>query len=213
MEYKPKILKNNGKPSVITISTQKWTEFFDKRGNKQKIKIVMYRSDNNKDKEVEEFRLSKFEKCVVYWENDVYKSRVIRPITHTFTVESYPHLLNIHIGTGTFDERIYNFKVGEMVSIGLEKDFNELFLKFNLLDEVDEKGIIIKENVYTQRQNKPEEIPDYSKIPLPEMEELPINSSIIRRASPIENRVWRNENGERKGGLVEDKEVEGGKEE
>ncbi len=208
MEYKPRILKNNGKPSVITISTQMWTEFFDKRGNKQKIKVVMHRSSDDKNKEVFEFRLSKFEKCVIYWENDVYKSRVIRPIAHTFTVESYPHLLNIHIGTSVYDERIYNFKIGEMVRIDLEKDFDELFSKYQLLDEVDEKGIIIKENVYTQRQNKPEIIPDYSKMSLPEQEDIPLNSPLIRRISPIEQRIWRQENGEIKGGLKESKELE-----
>lgn len=208
MENQPKFLQNNGKASVITVSTQKWVDYYDKKGIYHKIEIVMERDHDNNERANKEFRLSRYEKCLVYFDSGVYKRRVIRPKEEFFSVESWPHLLNVHCGTSKYDERIYNFKVGEIVRVDNFRDFTELFKQYHLLDEVNEKGEIIKKNIYTKRQENPEEKVDYSKVSLPEMIDIPDNSPQIRRTSGYEERIWYKEGDEKKFSLLENKDLD-----
>ena len=211
---KPHYLKNNGKMAVITVATQPVIQYYDKRGTLCRIEVVMYREDVD-DKRMEEFRLAKFEKCIIHYENGAYKKRSTIPVEHTFRIESYPHLFNVHIGTSKYDERVYNFKTGEIVQVDREDDLKELFEKHHLLDEVDAKGNIINENRYSWQQHQAPQKMDMSDPVNQEkyrnlersMVDIPIDSPSIKRTSPRSARFWRNEDGERKGGLIERKDL------
>lgn len=188
-----RFLQNNGKPSVITVATQKWVQYYDKKGIFHKIKVVMKR-DGDDDPDVDKFRVPDDEKCLIYEENGVFKGKYPKPIDSSFMVNSFPHMLNIHVGRDKYNERVYNFRVGDIVQIDCDEypaDFDYLFKNFSLLDEVDEKGGMIKENIYTNPPRK-EKI-DYSQMPTPDMQEIPYDSREIRRTSSVDQRVWKPE--------------------
>ena len=107
-----RFLRNNGKPSIIKIANQAVVQYMDEKGKSFKLEIIMKREGND-DPRVKQWALSDYEKSIVSFEkrqNDkdfIYTSRVTKPRDFSFTVKSYPHMFNIHIGTGQYDERIY----------------------------------------------------------------------------------------------------------
>lgn len=133
-------LKNNGKPSEKVFPSA----HYEMGKNNEKLLVK---------KKVEYF--DEKGKKVDYWNTDPDRDVI---------VEDYPHVINYPYGPiGRPDqEKRITILVGQTVATSDKKLFEHLWKTFRFLDEVDEKGNLVKENTETDpkfvvKEKSPEE--------------------------------------------------------
>ena len=144
-----KLLKNNGQPSAITIYSQRFIDYMGPahKGKFDSFHIIigMVREESI-DHEVEKFRIGEDEKVIIHHKNGEYQRREIVPIDKSFVVTHYPHIVNFKVGLNQYNERRYNVLRGQTAQIENDDDADIIFKTFSFVDEVNEKGEIIREN-------------------------------------------------------------------
>lgn len=178
-----KYLKNNAEPQTLTIYNQRSIEYYEEaqKGKfvKRRIDIAMHREGRSFIKNdpvrdphrIDEFaikhNLSKFNKLLIHYKNDRFvqgpNNPDLKPVSFSFTVVHYPHIVGFKRGEGIEDEREYNLLVGEVVKVENDFDAEDIIKTYHFVDEVNEKGEIIMENPY-RTEYKPMEV-DIAKVP------------------------------------------------
>ncbi len=161
-------LKNNARPRTITIYKQRFTDYLDEDGNKWNLKIICQREHNDDDevKELKKFMVADDEKVIIFTKNGRIQERKTYPVDNTFEVENYPHVIEVHCGLSKFDERIYSIYVGGITEI-LRADDIEIIMKlYHFIDEVDEKGAVIRKNPYLSKDWNKKMVVDMAKLPV-----------------------------------------------
>lgn len=153
-------LRNDGDPKRELIDIQRHWHWMDEKGKKRVIEIIMRRdeSDAREKRLADQLRLTVGEKAVLYFQPDGSIVKKVLDENQTFTVENWPHILGVVYGDGEGElskRRRYRILVGEIVKITNEKDYNKLWKTFGFLNEVDEDGKIIRENVFEEEKKNP----------------------------------------------------------
>lgn len=162
-------LKNNARPRTITVYKQRFTDYLDEDGNKFNIKIICKREHNDDEevKELKKFMVADDEKVIIYTKNGKIQERKTYPIDNSFEVMNYPHIIEVHCGLNKFDERIYSIYVGSITEISRADDVETIMKLYHFIDEVDEKGTVIRKNPYLSK--------DWNKKMVVDMERLPVH--------------------------------------
>ena len=177
-----KYLKNNSKPQKITVRQQRKIEYFGPavkgRFTRHLLYIAMhpvgFRSGGELlkddpdgiDQKVLRENLPMNEKIIISHKGenlnssafDVrdyrYTSEQRRPLNYTFDVEHYSHIVGFPLGADRMDERRYTLLVGDIVKFESDGDADEIMQRYPFVDEVNEKGEIIKSNPYMDKIDK-----------------------------------------------------------
>jgi len=186
------LLRNNARPRTITVNIQRLTDYLDENGDKWEVKVSCHRDKEEyyispeEASELKRFVVGEDEKLMVWYKNGRIHSKQIVPIGNSYEVENYPHVLDFHCGTNKFDERIYNCYVGGACEVSRQDDKEYILKTFHFLDEVDEKGSVIKKNPYLSKDwNKKMDV-DLNRIPT-RYEEMSQDS--IPRQNPRSERI------------------------
>lgn len=173
MRQQIRYLKNNGQPSSVLVDIQRHVSWWDKQGKQRMIEVILpnRESNNPKDdekKKAEQLKLVDGEKALLYFQptGDIVKKVV--DSNFTFTVFDYPHLKGVVMGEGSglmSKKRKYNCLVDQILKVTNSRDFEQLWRTYQFLDEVDEEGNIIRENLYTKNLKNP---PKKSDKPMPQ---------------------------------------------
>lgn len=182
-----KYLKNVGEPKLKTIDSALKNSWTTIDGVKYNVMVIWpinrnndlpweEKNDSQEAKLAKQLQLKASEKAYVYfdpnygtgvpekgWSKILYIKQGVA-INHSFTVQDYPHIIDHPVGLGgTSGERLYTAKVGQTVKVSHQGDFKKLWTTFGYLDEVNEKGETIKENVYSSKRANPDKPVDTSR--------------------------------------------------
>lgn len=153
---KMRYLKNNGKPTKFTVSTQVKCGYVNKKGERKEIRVVMWRDKDPKafiNKDAIQLGVPENKKAVIRYlirpdKRVVEETDERKDIGYVQIITNFPHILNFPIGTSFKDERVYNIMVGEIAQIENDSDADEILKAFHFVDEVDEKGELIDTSHY-----------------------------------------------------------------
>jgi hypothetical protein len=186
-------LKNNSRPRTVTINIQRLTDYLDEDGNKWEVKVSCHRDKEEfyispeEAKELERFKVAEDEKLMIWYKNGRIYSKQVVPVSNTYEVENYPHVLDFHCGKNKYDERIYNIYVGGICEVSRGDDKDYILKIYHFVDEVDEKGTILVKNQYLNKGYDQKMKVDMNRLP-DRYEEIPTSSPLIPRQNPIEKR-------------------------
>uniref|UniRef100_A0A6M3IRA5 Uncharacterized protein n=1 Tax=viral metagenome TaxID=1070528 RepID=A0A6M3IRA5_9ZZZZ len=184
-------LKNNARPRNITINIQRLTDYLDEDGNKWEVKVSCHRDKEEyyigpeEAEDLKRFVVGEDEKLMIWYKNGRIGSKQIVPIGNTYEVENYPHILDFHCGTNKYDERIYNCYVGGLCEIARADDKEAMLKIYHFVDEVDEKGGVIRKNPYLSKNWNQKMVVDMNKIP--RMEE--VSPDLMPRQTQRKDRI------------------------
>lgn len=171
-----KFLMNNAKPQKLIIYQQKKVEYWTEAKKGKFIKYLIYIAmhpvgtrggqldkEDPIDQVVLKYNLPQNEKVIINHKSDNnnvasfeprdfrYTSEQRRPVHYRFEVYHYPHIVNFTIGMDRTDERRYDLLVGEVVKVEDDNDAEYIMEKRHCVDEVNEKGEVIKVNSYPEK--------------------------------------------------------------
>jgi len=196
-DEQPRYLKNVGKLTLKKIFFSKKNSWIDESGKKYNLMVVSPTnragdtkwSDTDLGEESKmalELKLTSEQKAYVYYDagygTDVTKKgweRILKvkvmPINHTFVAHDFPHIIDYECGLGAAKgSRRYTIMVGSIIKVSNSNDFEHLWKSLGILDEVNEKGQVIKENQFTLKMAQPDEIIDTRGLkPLPVEDNAP----------------------------------------
>jgi hypothetical protein len=193
-----KYLKNSAKPIKITIVEEPFTSYLSKDGNRCDVIVIMHRKDGEqvlleKENIGNEFiqnelkKLGDDDKMIMNLVNGEFTGKkTIVALDHTIQITHYPHILNFAVGTSRYNRRVYNLMVGETIGIENERDADVLMKQYGFIDEVDAKGVVIKEGVIHNPENIRRIEVDWNKVPKV-FEEIPYTKA--PRQSSLDKRV------------------------